>query len=218
MAAGGLILAVTGGFVLHLLPSRVLMITSGVGFLLSVLFFAIMPAQTTSTSGNDGPSPSNNFLFWAYVFPSMLCATIGIDITFNVTNIFITTAMPRRLQATASGLINNLLYLGVSFWLGIGELAVSATMQTRGGDGGSGMTLRDQYRIGFWTGVGLAAVALCVTATIKMAQASADMTADEKAELAMEAARLAEEEQQAQEQAQDKQAARKDEGEVAAQE
>jgi hypothetical protein len=199
MAVGGLILAVGGGFVLHLLPSRVLMIISGIGFLLSVLLFAIMPAQTTSPSGDL--TPSNKFLFWAYIFPSMLCATIGIDITFNVTNIFITTAMPRRLQATASGLINNLLYLGVSFWLGIGELAVSVTIQTRGGstdgdgegsDGGVG--LRDQYRIGFWTGVGLAAVALCVTATIKMAQASADMTADEKAELEKEAARLAAEE------------------------
>jgi hypothetical protein len=106
----------------------------------------------------------------------MICGTIGVDITFNITNVFITTAMPRRLQSTAGGVINSLLYLGMAFWLGVGELAVSTTVEMSDGDVSSSA----QYKVGFWTGVGLAGVALLLTLTIRMGKASAALTADEK--------------------------------------
>ncbi|PFH57358.1 hypothetical protein XA68_15162 [Ophiocordyceps unilateralis] len=170
LAVGGMFLAIGGGLVLHIVPNRILLTISGLGFLLSVLLFALIPGP------DDGKSIS--FIYWAYVFSAMLGGTIGIDITFNVTNVFITTAMPRRLQAAASGLINSLLYLGVAFWLGVAQTAISATEERRDG----GLDAAAQYRIAFWTGVALAGVALCLTLTIKIGQAEADMTADEKAE------------------------------------
>lgn len=173
MAVGGIFLAICGGLVLHIFSGRVLMIISGSGFVISCLLFALMPAQ-------ENNSPSTSFLYWAYVFPAMLCATLGVDVTFNVTNVFITTAMPDRLQAAASGLINSILYLGIAFWLGIGEMAVSTTVRSR--EEGS-MDLREQYQIGFWVGVGLAALALCLTVTISLGRASAELTADEKAQM-----------------------------------
>lgn len=177
MAVGGLALAVGGGFVLHRLPSRILMIVSGIGFLVSVLLFAVMPEQSAAGM------PTRTFLFWAYVFPAMVAGTTGIDITFNVTNVYITTAMPRRLQGAASGLINSILFLGISFWLGVGELAISVTIELspRGS-----VSLLQQYRIGMWTGVALAALSLCATATVRMGQASAALTADEKERLESE--------------------------------
>ena len=168
-------LAITGGFIMHLLPGRILMIISQVGFVLSVLLFALIPEQ------KDG-SPSTSFLYWAYVFPAMLCGTIGVDITFNITNVFITTAMPKRLQSAAGGVINSLLYLGLAFWLGVGELAVSTAQQYRN----DSLPQRQQYAIGFWTGTGLACVALLIVITVPMGKQSADLTADEKAELERE--------------------------------
>ncbi|KEY72300.1 hypothetical protein S7711_00987 [Stachybotrys chartarum IBT 7711] len=173
MAVGGIFLAISGGLVLHIFSGRVLMIISGSGFVISCLLFALMPTQ-------EDNSPSTSFLYWAYVFPAMLCATLGVDVTFNVTNVFITTAMPDRLQAAASGLINSILYLGIAFWLGIGEMAVSTTVRSRGE---GSMDLREQYQIGFWVGVGLAALALCLTVTISLGRASAELTADEKAQV-----------------------------------
>jgi MFS family permease len=172
-----MIIAITGGLILHLLPNRLLMLISQAGFLLSVLLFAIIP------SPDDGRSTSS--LYWSYVFPAMICGTIGVDITFNITNVFITTAMPARLQSTAGGVINSLLYLGMAFWLGVGELAVSTAvrMHPGGDDEEDGVSLDQQYRIGFWTGVGLAGVSLILVATIRMGKASAALTADEKAEL-----------------------------------
>ncbi|KAJ6790064.1 hypothetical protein PWT90_03975 [Aphanocladium album] len=173
LAVGGMVLAVTGGFIMHLMPNRVLLVISTIGFLVSVLLPPLIPdlnAHPMSTSK----------IYWAYIFPAMLCGTIGVDIMFNVTNVYITTAMPHRLQNAASGLINSFLYLGQAFWLGIAELAVSASIQTQGADK---LGLRAQYQIGFWVGVGLSALSLVLTATIKIGSASSALTADEKAAL-----------------------------------
>ncbi|KAI1340628.1 major facilitator superfamily domain-containing protein [Xylariaceae sp. FL0016] len=176
MALGGIILALTGGFILHLLPGRILLVISGVGFILCVLLWAVMPSESSSIT----------FLYWAYVFPSMVGATVGVDIAFNVSNIFITTSMPSRLQATAGAVINTLLYLGMGFWLGIGELVVSTAKDMHDNED---LSLAEQYRIGFWTGVAVAGLAVCLLVTVDVGQAVADMTADEKARADSNAAR-----------------------------
>ncbi|KAM5468830.1 hypothetical protein MauCBS54593_004825 [Microsporum audouinii] len=170
---GGVFLAIGGGFILHIIPNHILMIISGLGFILSVSLFALIPEQPVSKN------PSISFIYWAYIFPAMVGGAIGVDIIFNVTNIYITTAMPRRLQAAASGVINSLLYAGIAFWLGIGELAISTTESSRG----ESLPKRKQYQIGFWTGLGVAGLSLVLTLTIRMGRASSGMTADEKAEI-----------------------------------
>ncbi|KAI1771513.1 MFS general substrate transporter [Hypoxylon cercidicola] len=176
LALGGFILAITGGFVLHILPGQILLLVSGLGYILCVLLFPLIPAQ----DGSSGLSTSHTY--WAYIFPSMVCGTIGIDITYNVTNIFVTTAMPRRLQATAAGLLVSLGYLGMALWLGVAELAISTSARYR-----DSMDLRERYQIGFWTGVGLAGFTLCCVVTVRIGRASAELTADEKYEIEREA-------------------------------
>lgn len=74
MALGGCIVATCGGFILHLVPGSVMVISAGVAWIIAPLLFALAP---------EGAN------YWAWVFPSMICATVGIDITFNVTNIFV---------------------------------------------------------------------------------------------------------------------------------
>lgn len=175
MALGGIILSIVGGLILHILSGKILMTISTIGFLLCSLLFALIPEQ--NDSGN-----SRSFLYWAYVFPAMLAATLGIDITYTVTNIFITTSMPSKHQAAAGALINSLVYLGIAFWLGIAELAVSSTVRSHDGD----LSPRKQYKIAFWTATGLAVITMVLMATIKLGKASSELTADEKAELAKE--------------------------------
>ncbi|KAI0023967.1 major facilitator superfamily domain-containing protein [Xylariomycetidae sp. FL0641] len=171
LAGGGIILALAGGFVLHLIPGRLLLLIAGVAYLICSLLFALIPERSDSDS--------IDFLYWAYVFPAMICGTIGVDTTFNVLNVFITTSMPRRLQAAAGALTNSLLYLGMSFWLGVGELAVSTSVSYHEPEG---LSLRQQYKIGFWTAVGLAGLSLILMLPVKMGNAESDLTADEKAE------------------------------------
>ena len=171
LAVGGMILAMVGAMVMHRISNKVLMLISSGGFIVSSVLFAVIPDPATS-------GKSKSFIYWAYVFPAMIGGTIGVDILFNVTNVFITTAMPHRHQAAASGVINSLLYLGIAFWLGVADLAISVHSRNSGD-----VSERAQFQIGFWTGLGLAVVALALMLLIRMGNADSAMTADEKEEL-----------------------------------
>lgn len=86
---GGMIIATVGGFVLHILSGTILMLIAGVAWVIAPLLFAVMPAGAS---------------YWAFVFPAMIMATVGIDISFNITNIFITTGLPKRQQGLAGAM------------------------------------------------------------------------------------------------------------------
>ena len=159
MAAGGLFLVFTGGFFLHLLPGTALMIISAVGYIICVLLFAVMP---------ENPN------YWAYIFPAMIAATVGIDVTYNVSNIFITTSMPKKRQGLAGALINCIVFLGISVFLGIADIAVTAT---------SHLGLKESYKVACWLGVGCAGLSLILlVGFVKIEKAKSDLTADEKAD------------------------------------
>ncbi|XP_014552343.1 hypothetical protein COCVIDRAFT_19554 [Bipolaris victoriae FI3] len=166
MCIGGLILATIGGLVLHLLPGRILLIISGVAFILSTLLFAILPAQ---------------FNFWAWIFTAMICATLGIDITYNVANIFITTSLPKARQGLAGSFMNSILFLGIAVFLSLADLAVSETKE-RG--------KRESYKVAFWLATGIAAAALVIMFFgVKIGKAKSELTVEEKAELENELVR-----------------------------
>lgn len=163
MAAGGLILATVGGFVLHLLPGTILLVLSGVGYVVCVLIFAILP---------ENPN------YWAYIFPAMVCATIGVDVTYSTSNVFITTSMKKDQQGLAGALINSVLFLGISFFLAVADIAVTNTAH---------LGLKQSYKVAFWFGVACAGVALLLlVGFVKIDKAKSDLTADEKAELEAE--------------------------------
>lgn len=162
MVLGGLIIGMSAGFTLHLLPGRILLIIAGTGLTMCSLLFAIMPAGVG---------------FWPYVFPAMICCTIGIDITYTVTNVFITTNLPARYQGLGGAVINSVVFLGISFFLGIADIAVGEH---------SHEGLRESYKVGFWVAVGLSGVALCIFPFLDIGNAASDLTVEEKAQLAEE--------------------------------
>lgn len=168
LVAGGVCLAIVGGWILRLFSGSLLMVVSCLGFALSMALFVLIPVAGDVSTG---------FTYWAYVFPAMLGSTIGVDIAFNVSNIFITTKMPRKLQTTASGMISSLLYLGIAFWLGIAELAVTSIASQASEAKRHASIL---HRVPFIIGLCLTAVALCITLFLKIEPAIAEETADEK--------------------------------------
>ena len=108
---GGLILSTLGGFVLHLIPNTILLLISSAGWVVSCLLFAIAP-------------PGANY--WAYILPAMIGGTIGIDISYNITNIFITTTLPANQQGIAGAIANSALFLGISIHLGFADMTASS--------------------------------------------------------------------------------------------
>ncbi|KAL1863195.1 hypothetical protein Plec18167_003979 [Paecilomyces lecythidis] len=156
MAAGGFILATVGGFTLHILPGKLLLLISGAGYIVSVLLFAIIP---------DEPN------YWAYIFPAMVAATIGVDITYSVSNIFITTNLPQHQQGVAGAVINSILFLSISFFLGIADIVVSRTGY---------LGLKGSYKAAFWFSVACAGVAVVLLAFVKIGRAKSDLTVEER--------------------------------------
>lgn len=161
MAAGGIVLATVGGFTMHLLPGSILLIISGLGSLMTMLLFAFMPEDTSPRT------------FFAFVLPAMIGATVGVDIAYNVSNVFITTNVPRRRQGVAGAVINSLIFLGISFFLGLADIAV-AENQSRG--------LKESYRVAFWFGTACAGVSLLNFCFIRIGKAKSQLSIEEREE------------------------------------
>ncbi|KND91920.1 Drug resistance protein [Tolypocladium ophioglossoides CBS 100239] len=157
-AAGGLVLSIMSGLILHILPGRVLLIISGVSKVLAVLFFALMP---------DNPN------YWAWVFPAMLAEAACVDVLWTVSNVFLTTSLPRHRQGLAGAVISVTLFLGGALFLAVADVAKSQFQ-------GAGMSLKMQYKGVFWIGVGAAGVALLTCCFIRLGKAGCALTVDEK--------------------------------------
>ena len=165
LGVAGLLLSVLEGYVLHIVPGRVLLIASGLGALGSQLLLALIPI-----GGN----------YWAWIFPATILSTIGIDLSTIYMTVFITTALPAAQQGLAGGLINSVLHLGFGVILGLTDIIQSATFEEQG----SGAS----YKNTFWFGVAAGAVSLVLMAIWgKLPAAKSDMTADEKRKWAEQA-------------------------------
>ncbi|KAL8903784.1 MAG: hypothetical protein Q9207_003708 [Kuettlingeria erythrocarpa] len=161
MCVGGILISVLGGYVLHLIPGTVLVVIAGLGWVVPSVLFAVAPLGAN---------------YWAYVFPSMICATIGIDITFNVANIFITTNLSSKRQGLAGALINSLLYLGIAFLLAFADFTQTRTLD---------LGLKRSYQSVFWYQLACAAVSLVIMAAfVRLRKAESGLTVDEKEALA----------------------------------
>ena len=158
MCLGGIILSVLGGHVLHMIPGTLLIVISGCGWILSSILFAVAPANAN---------------YWAYVFPSMVGATMGVDIAFNVANVFISTSLSQRRQGLAGALTNALVYLGIAFMLAIADVTQTETSPKIG--------LLRSYRAVFWFMLGCASLALCIMIVfVRIPKAEATLTVDER--------------------------------------
>ncbi|KAI9678827.1 MAG: hypothetical protein M1817_005887 [Caeruleum heppii] len=164
MCAGGVFLSVLGGYVLHLVPGTILIVVSGLGWVATSLLFALAPPGAK---------------YWAFVFPAMCAATIGIDIIFNVANIFITTNLSSGRQGLAGALSNALLYLGIAVFLAFADLVQTRTVDTG---------LLNSYRNVFWYQLGCSVFALALmTGLVRIKKARSELTFDERVELEQEA-------------------------------
>lgn len=166
MCAGGCMIAIVGGSILHLLPGTVLMLIGGGAWVGNSLLFALAP------EGAD---------YWAFVFPAMICATMGIDIIYNVANIFITTSLSQSRQGLAGALINNLLYLGIAVLLAFADVIQTGTM-----DKG----LKRSYQSVFWYQLTCSLLALVVMiGFVRIRKAESETTVDERAALGVHRSR-----------------------------
>ncbi|KAK9235255.1 multidrug resistance [Lipomyces kononenkoae] len=157
LGLAGLILSVIEGFILHLVPGRVLLIISGLGAVGSQLLIALIPLGGS---------------YWAWIFPAVIFSTVGIDLSTILMTVFVTTTFPTEQQGLAGSVINSVLQLGVAFVLGLTDIIQSATSYKNTFWFGVGAAAASLLILAIWG---------------KVPKASSDLTADEKAELLEEA-------------------------------
>ncbi|KAK5165105.1 uncharacterized protein LTR77_009202 [Saxophila tyrrhenica] len=115
-AVGGIILCIIGGSLVHIVPIMVLLLLSAVAWVAAPLLLALAPL------------PLN---YWSFVMPSMLCATVGIDLTFTVSIVFFSSVQPIRYQGLSGAVCSSLVNLAMSFALSISEIVMKQTSSTR---------------------------------------------------------------------------------------
>ncbi|MCJ1316975.1 hypothetical protein MMC15_002296 [Xylographa vitiligo] len=157
MAGGGVIISVIGGYILHIVPGTILILIASLGWMITSILFALVPLGAN---------------YWAWVFPAMVCATIGIDLIFNCASIFISTKLPAKRQGLAGALINGLVYLGIAVLIAFADV-----VQTRTADLG----LKKSYEAVFWFQLACAATAFIIMLLfVRIRKAESDLTVEEK--------------------------------------
>lgn len=141
MAIGGVILAISEGLLLAIVSGRVLLILSGCGALGAQLLLALVPV-----GGN----------YWAYIFPSMILGTMGIDLSITLVMVFVTTQLPLVRQGLAGGFVNSVLQLGMAITIGLTDIIRVNTEPYAG-------QVRS-YKNVFWFGTAAGALSLVVLA------------------------------------------------------
>ncbi|KAL3965596.1 hypothetical protein ACCO45_002600 [Purpureocillium lilacinum] len=157
-AASGVILSTFAGLILHVFPGRVLLIFSGICKVVAVLLFALIP---------ENPN------YWAWVFPAMVCEAACVDVLWTVSNVFLTTSLPRHRQGMAGAVITITVFVGGALVLAIADVA-------KGQFEAAGMEVKAQYKGVFLIGAGLAVLALISCSCIKLGKAGCALTVDEK--------------------------------------
>lgn len=103
---------------------------------------------------------------------------MGIDITYNITNIYITSCQSTSRQGLAGAIINSALHLSIAVLLGFADIAQMAT---------SHLGQKESYQVTFWFHVACAVISfLIILFWVRVPPASSELTADEKRVLAEE--------------------------------
>ncbi|KAK5087740.1 hypothetical protein LTR70_006841 [Exophiala xenobiotica] len=164
MAIGGVILAISEGFLLAIVPGRILLMISGCGAFGAHLLLALMPVGAS---------------YWAYLLPSMILGTIGIDLSITLVMVFVTTQLPLSRQGLAGGFVNSVLQLGMAIAIGLTDIIRTKTEPYAG--------QMQSYKNVFWFGVAAGVLSLIIlTIYGKVPRAKSDYTADELADLRKE--------------------------------
>lgn len=107
MAVGGFLIATTSGVVLHRVPPTLLLLASGCAWVAAPLLLAL---------GNKSAG------YWAFPFPSMICGTLGIDLTFTISVVFLSSVQPLKYQGLAGAVSSILVNMGISFSLAFAQI------------------------------------------------------------------------------------------------
>jgi hypothetical protein len=103
--------------------------------------------------------------YWAWILPAMLAQATCADVMWIVSNVFLTTSLPKHRQGLAGALTNVTVYLGSAFFLSLADVAAGIYE-------GLGWEGKRHYQGIFFFGVGLAGLSLVLCLFIPLGKAT----------------------------------------------
>ena len=110
MAIAGLICCILVEPLLHAVHMKMLLLITGLLWIAGPVILAVSPL------------PLN---YWANAFPSVLCATAGINLTFTISIVYLTAVQPSELQGLCGAMCSIFLGLAFAFSLPIGQIVMT---------------------------------------------------------------------------------------------
>ncbi|KAJ3052660.1 hypothetical protein HK097_005898 [Rhizophlyctis rosea] len=148
MPVMGTIVNIAAAFLVGILSGRLLLSIATGSLVGSTIIFALL---------------NENLSYWHMLFPGLCLIVIGVDLTYNVCILFITSSVPPTHQSLAGGIFNTVQQMSVSFGLAIASAAASgaSTSYAKSHPGATEDELfMKSFRAAFWACCAFGAVGL----------------------------------------------------------
>lgn len=110
MAIAGLVCCVIVEPLLHAVHMKILLVGTACIWIAAPTILAASPLPLS---------------YWANAFPSVLCATAGINLTFTISMVYLTAVQPPELQGLCGAMCSIFLGLAFAFSLPIGQIIMT---------------------------------------------------------------------------------------------
>jgi MFS family permease len=110
MAIAGLVCCVIVEPLLHAVHMKLLLVVTACIWIAAPTILAASPLPLS---------------YWAYAFPSVLCATAGINLTFTISIVYLTAVQPPESQGLCGAMCSIFLGLAFAFSLPIGQIIMT---------------------------------------------------------------------------------------------
>jgi MFS family permease len=110
MAIAGLVCCIVVESLLHAVHIKLLLVVTACIWIAAPTILAASPLPLS---------------YWANAFPSVLCATAGINVTFTISIVYLTAVQPPELQGLCGAMCSIFLGLAFAFSLPIGQIIMT---------------------------------------------------------------------------------------------
>ena len=115
MAIGGLICCFATPPFLQAVPAKLLLLTTAILWIIAPVLLIVAHRPLA---------------YWPFVFPSILCATAGINLTFTISLVFLSALQPPHLQGLCGAICSMFLGLAFAFGLPLAQIIMQAVSGT----------------------------------------------------------------------------------------
>ncbi|PVI02979.1 major facilitator superfamily MFS-1, partial [Periconia macrospinosa] len=152
-AISGVVVNYFAGTLLHKVSNKLLM---GIGAAAFTISFLLVAVQRSGSS------------YWAFTFPALAIVVIGTDFEFNVVNMYVVSALPKKQQSIASSVFQTTIKLATTTGLAICAAIFSSVSENPSKSGYFANDPFEPYAALFWFATSLSFASILLVPFLKI--------------------------------------------------